>query len=81
MTRKVYADLHRRGRGAMLRYGIYALILCEMYHILLAWCALSRPLCRSDVEDVAQKCRLKLQGYAKERLAGWGLGIYTPSIF
>lgn len=23
----------------MLKYGIYTLKLCEMYHILLAWCA------------------------------------------
>nr|DAP54667.1 MAG TPA: hypothetical protein [Caudoviricetes sp.] len=30
-----------------------------MYHTRLVWCAPSRLLCRSCVEGVAQKCRLK----------------------
>jgi len=64
MTRQIYLGFHYGGRGAISGHGIYPLILCEMYHILLAWCALSRLLCRSGMEGVAQKCRLKLQGYA-----------------
>ena len=64
MTRQIYLGFHHKGRGARSGHGIHTLILCEMYHILLAWCALSGPLRRSGVEGVAQKYRLKLQGYA-----------------
>lgn len=59
MTRQIYLGFHHGGRGAISGHGIYTLILCEMYHIHLAWCAPSRPLFRSGVEGVAQKYRLK----------------------
>ena len=45
-------------------HGIYTPILCEIGHTRLAWCTLPRLPSRSGVEGVAQKYRLKLQGYA-----------------
>ena len=59
MTGQIYLGFHDGVRGAISGRGIYTLILCEMYHTRLVWCAPSRPLCQSSVEGVAQKCRLK----------------------
>ncbi|ALM02146.1 hypothetical protein [Propionibacterium phage PA1-14] len=59
IIRKVEVGIQHDSWGALSGHGIYTLILCEMYHILLAWCALSIPLFRSGVEGVAQECRLK----------------------
>nr|DAU50400.1 MAG TPA: hypothetical protein [Caudoviricetes sp.] len=33
--------------------------MCEMYHILLVWCALSRLLCRSGVEGCSPEMPFK----------------------
>nr|DAS49441.1 MAG TPA: hypothetical protein [Caudoviricetes sp.] len=59
MTRQIYLGFHDGGRGARSGHGIYTPIPCEIGHTRLVWCAPSRPLCRSSVEGVAQKCRLK----------------------
>ena len=81
MTRQIYLGFHDGVRGAISGHGIYTLILCEIGHIRLVWCAPSSLLCQSGMEGVAQKSRLKPSRDAQERFAGWGLGIYTPSTF